>query len=401
MTGETEAAGALATAGVVAGAIEGGDPGAPKEGDCANCGAAVSGRYCANCGQATHGNRSLIHMVADFGRNLFHLDTKLWRTAPMTLFRPGTLTRNYVFGRRARYISPLAMFLFSIFLMFFAFSYVDAPVTIGGTPAEQREHMTAGLEAARAEVARAERELATAQAAPPADDGSPPGLDVRLAEQAVRLAREEVARREQAIARIDRYIAERGAAAASGEPVEIRVEESAGAEGLTWEPGETWQDGMRRLAQSEDFTIVSGMPELNERVRRKFENPDLALFQIQEAASKYAFLLAPMSLPFIALLFLWKRGVTLYDHIVYALYALAFAALLFVAVIAVSQSAWTRWLAGWLVLLVLPVHTFFHLKGAYALGWWSALWRTLFMLLFAIVIASVFVSLVVILGLAG
>lgn len=399
MTGETEAAGALATAGVVAGAIEGGDPGAPKEGGCANCGAVVSGRYCANCGQATHGNRSLSHMVADFLRNLFHLDTKLWRTVPMTLFRPGTLTRNYVFGRRARYISPLAMFLFSIFLMFFAFTFVEAPVEIGGTPEEQRAVLVEGLGEARAELAEAERELTAAQAAPAPADGTPPGLEVRLAQQAVSLARAEVERREQTIARIDAFIARRDAAAA-GQPVEPLPDDD-GAQNISWESGETWQDGLRRLAQSDDFVVVQGMPELNERVRRKFENPDFALYQIQEAASKFAFLLAPLSLPFIALLFLWKRGVTLYDHIVYALYALAFAALLFCVVVAVGQSTWTRWLVGWLILLGLPVHTFFHLKGAYKLGWWSALWRTFFMLFFATIIASVFVMLVVILGLAG
>ena len=37
------------------------------------------------------------------------------------MFRPGTLTSEYIKGRRARYFSPLALFLFSVFVMFFAF----------------------------------------------------------------------------------------------------------------------------------------------------------------------------------------------------------------------------------------------------------------------------------------
>ena len=78
-------------------------------------------------------------------------------------------------------------------------------------------------------------------------------------------------------------------------------------------------------------------PALNERVAATLRNPDLALYQIQDAASKFSFLLAPMSLPFIALLFLWKRGVTLYDHMAYALYALAFAALLFSVVVLLGK----------------------------------------------------------------
>jgi hypothetical protein len=43
----------------------------------------------------------------------------------------------------------------------------------------------------------------------------------------------------------------------------------------------------------------------------------------------------------------------------------------------------------------------FHLKGAYALGWWSATWRTFFMLNFAVIVASLFLVLVIVLGLAG
>src|SRR3546814_17628486 len=36
----------------------------------------------------------------------------------MLLFRPGALTRRYVAGERARFVSPLALFLFLVFVMF-------------------------------------------------------------------------------------------------------------------------------------------------------------------------------------------------------------------------------------------------------------------------------------------
>jgi hypothetical protein len=405
MSGELEAAGAMATAGLVAGAIEGREPGKPGDGVCLNCGAKVEGPFCSNCGQATHANRKLFTLAEEFLHSLFHLDTKLWRTLPMAIFRPGTLTRNYVYGKRARYISPLALFLFSIFLMFFAVSFIDAPVEIGGTPAEQRAALAEGLAEARAGVEEAERELAAAREAPPPTDGTPPDLEIQLADQAVGLARAEVERREQAVARFDAAIAAREAAvngqpATSDAPAAVQISREE-ADGLNFEPGETWQDGLRRMAENGDFVVVSGMPELNERVRRSFLNPDLALYRIQEAASKFSFLLAPLSLPFIMLLFLWKRGTTMYDHIVYALYALSFAALLFVTMIFTGMVSWLVWLPGTLLLVGLPVHTYFHLKGAYALGWWSAAWRTFFMLFFAILVFSVFLVLIVILGLAG
>ena len=36
----------------------------------------------------------------------------------MLAFHPGALTRRYIAGERARFVSPLALFLFSVFLMF-------------------------------------------------------------------------------------------------------------------------------------------------------------------------------------------------------------------------------------------------------------------------------------------
>ena len=422
MSGELEAAGALTTAGLVAGAIENGEPGQAGEGACLNCGAALAGRYCSNCGQAALPRRTLLGLVGEFITSLWHFDTKAWRTLPMVLFRPGTLTRDYVYGKRARYFSPLATFLLSIFFFFFAFSFVEGPVEITGTPEEQRAAAAENLEGAREALAEARRELAEARANPDAD--GPPGLAEGLAEQAVALAQAEVARREATIERLDAIIAAQtqGAPAAEtaptpGEPAQAPEPAApANDDGLTFsvttepqppvrvqglEDGETWQGDVRKVAQSDHFVLIEGMPQLNERVRRKLENPDFALYQVQEAASKFSFLLAPLSLPFIALLFLWRRGLTLYDHVVYSLYALSFAALMFVAIIFFSQHAWTSWAPGLLLGIGWPVHTYFHLKGAYALGWWSALWRTFFMLIFASIILTLFVIIIVILGLAG
>ncbi len=439
MSGELEAAGALATAGAVAGAIEGREPGLRHDGTCLNCGAKVEGAFCSACGQSTHPHRNLIHVVEEALHGILHFDTKAWRTLPMVIGRPGTLTRNYVYGKRARYISPLALFLFTIFLMFFAFSFVQAPIDIGGTPLEQRAEAVDELEGARDELEAARRELAAEEAAPPPTNGTPPELGVRLARQAVELAEAEVARRESTIRQIDAYIAEQ-AAAESGVPApsaapappegvapepdaaqtetappphaeadetrQASVSASVGdaeveMSGPSWRPGETWQDGFRRMAESDNFVVIQGWDSLNERVRKKFENPDLALYKIQQAAYKFSFLLAPLSLPFIALLFLWKRGVTLYDHVVFALYSLSFASLVFVSIVLVAPIPWLRWLPGWLFLVGLPIHTFFHLKGAYKLGWFSALWRTVFMMIFALIVSIAFLIMIIVLGLTG
>jgi hypothetical protein len=107
-----------------------------------------------------------------------------------------------------------------------------------------------------------------------------------------------------------------------------------------------------------------------------------------------------MSLPFLWLLFPLRRGVTLYDHTVFALYSLSFMSLLFVAIAllfrfggAVGETI------GGLLFLVPPVHMYAQLKGAYSLGWAGALWRTWWLLAFSAVVLSLYVALIVFLGL--
>lgn len=420
MTGEVEAAGALATAGVIGANIEGREGGPPGEGDCANCGAKLTGPFCAQCGQHAYPRRKLIHVIGELAHGIFYLETKTWRTLPMVLFRPGSLTRNYVYGKRARYLSPLTMFLFSIFIMFFAFTTIDPPNNVrdNGVTATQEQ-----LTEARQDLEQARAELERARTNPDPDE--PEGLEAGLAEGAVNIAQAQVDRLERQLAAAQAREAERARERAEA-PVQVNVGPEAPATTAPMQPpattgaaepsdasttetpeestetrNETWQDGMREIGESDDFVVFGGAsPELNERIRRKFRNPDLALYQIQDAASKFSFLLAPLSLPFIALLFIWKRGVTLYDHMAYALYALAFAALLFSTVVLLGKIPFISWAASWL-LLALPVHMWFQLKGAYALGWWSATWRTFFMLNFALFVACVFLVLVIVLGLAG
>jgi len=60
---------------------------------------------------------------------VLHLEAKGWRTLPMLILHLGVLTRRYIEGQRTRYVSPLSLFLFNTFLMFFVFS-----LTLGNRP---------------------------------------------------------------------------------------------------------------------------------------------------------------------------------------------------------------------------------------------------------------------------
>ena len=58
---------------------------------------------------------------------VMHFDARIWRTLPLLAFNPGRLTREWVQGARTRYVSPLALFLFTIFVTFFILSFVRMP----------------------------------------------------------------------------------------------------------------------------------------------------------------------------------------------------------------------------------------------------------------------------------
>ncbi len=79
---------------------------------CKNCGTALTGQYCGACGQrASNRLISLRELVKDAFGDLFELESRLWRTLIPLAVRPGQLTRDYLTGRRARYMPPFRMYL--------------------------------------------------------------------------------------------------------------------------------------------------------------------------------------------------------------------------------------------------------------------------------------------------
>jgi hypothetical protein len=79
---------------------------------CDNCSAAVSGNYCAACGQRLEAPvQSLWHFSREATEDLTHTDSRLWRTLGALLLRPGYLTREFLAGRRARYLPPVRLYL--------------------------------------------------------------------------------------------------------------------------------------------------------------------------------------------------------------------------------------------------------------------------------------------------
>jgi hypothetical protein len=88
---------------------------------CANCGAAVPGRFCGRCGQRLeHEIHSVLHFTREATEDLTHADSRLWKTIYALLLKPGFLTREFLDGRRVRYLPPLRLYLVLSVLFFLA-----------------------------------------------------------------------------------------------------------------------------------------------------------------------------------------------------------------------------------------------------------------------------------------
>lgn len=106
---------------------------------CRNCGTTLSGQYCGNCGQrAVSRLISIWELVRDAFGDLFELDSRIWRTLIPLIAKPGRLTRDYLEGRRARFMPPFRTYLV-LSIIFFLIAFFDPVREFGillGTPPE-------------------------------------------------------------------------------------------------------------------------------------------------------------------------------------------------------------------------------------------------------------------------
>ncbi|RQW43271.1 DUF3667 domain-containing protein [Novosphingobium sp. LASN5T] len=247
------------------------DDGHTHETACLNCGTTLVGSHCHACGQAAHVHRTLGAFFHDLLHGVFHFEGRIWRTLPMLAWRPGDLTRRYVAGERARFVSPLALFLFAVFLMFAVMK------------------QTAG---------------------------------------------------------------------------EITPQTKIDADGKA-----------QVVGNGEINSVSSDVPVIDHALQKFKANPGLALYKVQTYAYKYSWLLIPISVPFVWLLFPFSRRFYLYDHTVFVTYSISFMTIL-ATVLMLASLAHLPGLAI-VALLVPPLHLYRQVRGAYGVSRFGALWRTL------------------------
>jgi len=472
--------------------------------NCANCGAQLTGAYCHACGQSSHIHRSLLHMVEEVLHGIFHFDTKAWRTLPALVFKPGHLTKQYIEGKRTSFVSPLALFLFLIFLMFFVFSYtMDGPsndmLNIPGSREEVMQELTkAQTELAQELAAQAKQDphsseafelrddiyesqfgirklqdalnqmdgkerdvpaltlqLATAEkhlnslrdtelaqklaektpANAEADAGSKSSLEtnseaqaeakttsetsstapisvekikpfelaqsIRFAEREVKYLKKQLAadHKEKEKAALKQNIK---AQLKTGNSTEIAASAPSGTKAKTPDVDENNTNADSNgapvnLKGAVNFKDASYFPYVGEAIEHATKNPELTLYKMKKNASALAFLLMPIALPFLWLLFAFKRKYVMFDHAVFSLYSLSFMCIL-LTLVAILAKFDFKGTATFLFILAPPLHMYAQLKHAYSLSRLETLWRTFALLFIALISLTVYASLVTLLS---
>ena len=331
---DLEAVGDAATGAVLASTVEPktGADGHTRENNGLNCGAELTGDYCHACGQRAHVHRTLHAFWHDLLHGVLHFEGKIWRTLPLLAWRPGELTRRYIDGERAKFVSPIALFLFSVFLMFAVASFTGSlsPRINPNASAEMQKNIAAN-----------ERQIATLQ---------------RQRDDSVR--------------------AGRSTGTFDGQIAELQKELAIMRGIQTGEIG--------RIAK----TQIDAPEWLMKPIEKAVKNPDLLFYKLKTNAYKFSWMLIPLSVPFLWLLFPFSRRFRFYDHTVFVTYSLSFMTLLVVAAVLIGLAGLSQ-VAG-LAMVVPPFHIYRQLKGTYGLTSRSALVRTVLLVAFSIVALSLF-----------
>lgn len=318
-----------------------------ETGTCPNCGTDRVGPYCHACGQPGHLHKNLMGLVHDIAHGVFHFEGKVWHTLPLLAWQPGQLTRRYVDGERAKFVSPMALFLFSVFLMFAVVSNIGSH--------QQSKAIAHGAKGDRNPAATLKQE------------------QTKLA--ALQVARANADNKEARKA-IDEQIDDLKS--------EVRALEIATSANAAM--GGQATDGPQMVH------LDTGWRWLDRGVGHMSQNPELTLYKLKTYAYKYSWALIPISVPFIWLLFAFRRDVGLYDHAIFSIYSLSFMSLGVVALTLFGRVGVPAAIISLLAILVPPVHMYRQLKGTYALGRFGALWRTFALLVVTSITSSLFIA---------
>lgn len=304
--------------------------GAPSE--CRNCGEPVHRRYCGACGQlAQNFHKPLVNLIAEVLGDFFSLDGRVARTVPALLFSPGKITKSYLSGKRQRYVPPFRLYLLSSFIFFLALFSVgqsqhwfdfrldippDASVLV--TPDDTSSNDKAD-ETTIPEVKQGEKNSPDSQT-----DETQHKVGDLLTENG----------------RVNRKL------------LEQRIDESVEAEA----------------------PVKAFLKELANVGVDVYENPALFLSAMRNWAPRLALIMTPVMILCLVIVYPFRKGVYVYDHVITALHYQTWLYLFTTLVLGISllgiSAVW------WVFLLVPPLYLYRMMRRVYASGRLLGLFRT-------------------------
>jgi hypothetical protein len=313
----------------------------------------LQGPFCHYCGQPDKNlMRFFPALLREMLEDFMDFDSRFVRTLKPLLFRPGKLTRDYLDGRRFRYVPPLRLYIFSSLAFFFLAALLTTDLVEFETGAE----------------------------------GDEAGVSLRLGEderQELDKALEEVERVDpEAAERVARQIDEAGAPSSPADeetPDPFPEKPEFDVNGEPWDP-ETNPVEMPLMPGWANDWINREIADSPRKGKAIAENPNLFTDKMFDVLPATMFVL----LPLVALLFkFWYLFSKKYyvEHLIFALHNHAFIFAL--ALVLLLVNALVTWrepsgegalttAAGWLqtaAWIWIPIYLLISLKKVYRQGW--------------------------------
>jgi hypothetical protein len=93
---------------------------------------------------------------------------------------------------------------------------------------------------------------------------------------------------------------------------------------------------------------------------------------VEEWSHQFAILMLPIAALLLSVLFVFKKQVYVFDHLIFSMHSLSFVGLLFTTAFLAGI-----WIGGWAwsLLLLAPLHLYAHMRGTYGTSWYGTLIR--------------------------
>lgn len=315
----------------------------PLGSPCPNCGTPLAGAWCHACGQkGEEYHRSIWRLIPEAFEGLTNFDSRFWNTVPRLAIKPGRLTREYLEGRRASQIPPFRLFLVVLVLVFFA----------GG--------LTANRNNTNFNLADPNDPIVTKNMSP-----------------------KDKAEYERGMAQVQAQLAEDTTAAPK---IDAKPGSKADATGAQPAPAPV---PPKHRARNEFLSKA--------QIQKAMKNPQAFFQAVQEWGPRFAVLMLPLAALMLSVLFVFKKGVYVFDHLIFSMHSLSFLGLLLTVIFLASMLADAAW---WLLLLS-PAHLFVHMRGTYRTGVFGTLLRMWLLFIATSIAAGILIVGLVVVGVAA